>query len=167
MTTLPGKTTPEKAPAPARPALSLAIQLGDQVRALPTSRTQLRRWVASAIEHDARFTLRFVGEGEGRTLNLQYRGRDDATNVLTFTYGAPHEENEPIEADIVICMPVLEREARARGIAVVDHLAHLVVHGVLHASGHDHEHEEDAQRMEAREAAVLAKFRIADPYLDE
>jgi probable rRNA maturation factor len=150
-----------------RPTLSLTIQLGDRVRELPASRPQLRRWIAAAIECDARLTLRFVGQAEGRMLNRQYRGSDHATNVLTFTYDGPQAQGEPIEADIVICMPVLAREARARRIPLADHLAHLVIHGVLHASGHDHEHDEEARQMEAREAEVLAKFRIADPYLAE
>ena len=157
------------------PSLSLSIQLGDGVAELPASRAQLRRWVLAAIERDAALTLRFVGQAEGRMLNREYRGRDYATNVLTFAYedSAPGTETAargasggawPVEADIVVCMPVLVREARASRLPLADHLAHLVVHGVLHACGHDHEHDDEAQRMEAREAEVLARFRIADPY---
>ena len=160
--------TTEAGPPPKRRAtLSLAIQLGDGVRELPASRPQLRRWAAAAIDQDARLTLRFVGMAEGRMLNLQYRGRDYATNVLTFAYEDLHPEGEAIEADIVICLPVLAREARARRIALTDHLAHLLVHGVLHACGHDHEQDDEARCMEAQEARILARFRIADPYLDE
>ena len=156
-----------------RPALSLSIQLGDGIAALPASRAQLRRWVAAAIEADAALTLRFVGQAEGRMLNREYRGRDYATNVLTFAYdlpagpaaAAPPSERAPaVQADIVICVPVLEREARERRIPLAHHLGHLVVHGVLHACGHDHEHDEEARDMEAREITLLARFRIPDPY---
>jgi probable rRNA maturation factor len=159
------RTSPAaKSPAPAR--LSLAIQLGDEVEQLPVSRDQLRRWVTAALESDARLALRFVGEQEGRTLNHQYRGRDYATNVLTFAYdeGAGMDEDSATEADIVICLPVLEREAQAGKIPLAHHLAHLVVHGVLHAFGHDHEDPSEAEAMEARETAILARFRLPDPY---
>lgn len=149
------------APAAAKPSLSLSIQLGDGVRALPASRAQLRRWVAAAIDTDATLTLRFVGEREGRALNTRYRHRDYATNVLTFAY--PGEDGRAI-ADIVVCMPVVLREARAQRKAPLAHLAHLVIHGVLHACGHDHERPAQAERMEAAEVALLARFRIADPY---
>jgi probable rRNA maturation factor len=156
-----------------RPSLSLSIQLGDGVAALPASRDQLRRWASAAIEADATLTLRFVGQAEGRMLNREYRGRDYATNVLTFAYDAPAGAaaitpgagGEPtVQADIVICVPVLEREARDRRIPLAHHLGHLVVHGVLHACGHDHEHDDEAREMEARETALLARFRIPDPY---
>ena len=156
-----------------RPALSLSIQLGDGVAALPASRAQLRRWAAAAIDADAALTLRFVGQAEGRMLNREYRGRDYATNVLTFAYdlpsgpaaATPHAGEAPaVQADIVICVPVLEREARERRIPLAHHLGHLVVHGVLHACGLDHEHEAEAREMEARETALLARFRIPDPY---
>jgi len=164
-----GKTERHALSTP-RPALSLSIQLGEGVAALPASRAQLRRWAAAAIEADATLTLRFVGQTEGRMLNREYRGRDYATNVLTFAYdtaagaaagaaGAP-----PVQADIVICVPVLAREARERRIPLAHHLGHLVVHGVLHACGHDHEHDDEAREMETRETALLARFGIPDPY---
>jgi probable rRNA maturation factor len=149
-----------------RPRLSLAIQFGDEVQALPVSRDQLRRWVAAAIPGDAALALRFVGQDEGRSLNREYRGRDYATNVLTFAYDRPAGQGDdaPVEADIVICLPVLEQEAQASGIPLAHHLAHLVVHGVLHAFGHDHEHEAEASLMESRETAILARFGVPDPY---
>jgi len=168
-----------EAARPLRPRLSLTIQLGERVAQLPASREQLRRWVAAAIESDARLTLRFVGQAEARRLNREYRGRDYATNVLTFVYddlpsadaaadgmaGRVHGERcGPVAADIVICLPVLAREARAQRIPFDHHLAHLVVHGVLHACGHDHELDDEAQRMETRESALLARFRVPDPY---
>lgn len=162
-----------------RPKLSLSIQLGDGVATLPASRAQLRRWAAAAIDADAMLTLRFVGQAEGRMLNREYRGLDHPTNVLTFSYDQPADlpaapnGDHPggsagrhcvIQADIVICVPVLEREARERRIPLAHHLGHLVVHGVLHACGHDHERDDEAREMEALETALLARFRIPDPY---
>jgi probable rRNA maturation factor len=138
------------------------MQLGAGLRALPVSRDRLRRLALAALERDASLTVRFVGEAEGRELNRRYRGRDYATNVLTFPYDTPGR----IHADIVICVPVVRAEARAQRKRFDDHLAHLVVHGVLHAQGHEHEDEEEAQRMEATEVAILRRFRIADPYRD-
>lgn len=130
------------------------------------ARAQLRRWVAAAIERDCAFTLRLVDAREGRALNRAYRGRDYATNVLTFEYGQDGGD-DATHADIVICLPVAAREARAQRKAPRDHLAHLVVHGALHAQGWDHERgEQEAADMEARERAILARFRIADPYAE-
>lgn len=129
---------------------------------MPMTRDRLRRLALAALERDASLTVRFVGEAEGRELNRHYRGRDYATNVLTFPYDTPGR----LEADIVICVPVVRAEARAQRKRLDDHLAHLLVHGVLHAQGHDHEDEEQARRMEAAEVAILRRFRIADPYGD-
>jgi probable rRNA maturation factor len=125
--------------------LSLAIQFGARSGECPVDRSQLRRWAAAALGQDAALTLRFVGSAEGRTLNHEFRGRDYATNVLTFEY--PMMGEGPLEADIVICLPVLAKEARAQGKSLRDHLAHLVVHGTLHAQGMDHENDADAQAM--------------------
>ncbi|HEY0878551.1 MAG TPA: rRNA maturation RNase YbeY [Zeimonas sp.] len=143
-----------------RPRLSLSIQLGDGIDALPASRAQLRRWVAASIERDARFVLRFVGEHEGRALNSAYRARSYATNVLTFAY----DDSAHASADIVICLPVVQREAHEQRKPLPAHLAHLVVHGVLHASGYEHESESGAQRMQARESLLLHRFRLPDPW---
>ncbi|HVL58616.1 MAG TPA: rRNA maturation RNase YbeY [Burkholderiaceae bacterium] len=150
--------------ATAEPRFSLSIQHADDAGACPVERPQLRRWVRAALHDEPAappmsLTLRFVGEAEARALNSRYRGRDYATNVLTFPYDAG-------SADIVLCLPVLEREARAQRKRPADHLAHLVVHGVLHALGYDHERGADARRMQQRETAVLRRFRIADPYAD-
>lgn len=144
-----------------RPKLSLSLQLGDEVDALPAPRAQLRRWVAAALESDAQIVLRFVGEREGRTLNSAYRGRDYATNVLTFAYD---DGAECVRADIVVCLPVVLREAREQRKPVHAHLAHLVAHGVLHASGYEHETDRGAQRMQRRESELLARFRLPDPW---
>lgn len=148
---------------PAAPRLALSIQLETDSRNCPADRPQLRRWARAALYRDATLSLRLVDEAEARSLNAQFRGRDYATNVLTFAY----DENPtlgPVEADIVICLPVVASEARNQRKRLRDHLAHLVVHGVLHAQGMDHENEADALEMEARETAVLRRFGIADPY---
>ena len=107
-------------------------------------------------------TLRFVDEAEGRELNREFRGRDYATNVLTFAY-----ETAPdgVSADLVICVPVLVREARDQAKPLLAHACHLVMHGCLHAAGHDHEDTDEAAAMEAIEIALLARHRIPNPYL--
>jgi probable rRNA maturation factor len=108
--------------------------------------------------------LRFVDESEGRTLNRDYREKDYATNVLTFAYG--ETEDAIVQADIVFCVDVLMREAAERRISSAQHTAHLVVHGVLHAQGYDHEVEDDAEEMEKFETEILAGLGIPDPYAD-
>ncbi len=109
-------------------------------------------------------TIRFVDEDEGRSLNRGFRGKDHATNVLTFVLGDDATNATRVEADIVICMPVVEAEARAQDKPVFVHCAHLVVHGTLHACGFDHETEAEAEAMEQIERGVLARFGITDPY---
>jgi len=152
--------TPLQTPSPAcERRLSLSVQTGDSAGVWPVDRSQLRRWVRAALQDDAELTLRLVGRREGRALNLTWRGKDYATNVLTFAYGGA-----PLQADIVLCLPVLKSEARAQRKSLRAHLAHLVMHGVLHAQGHDHETDAEARRMEALETRLLARFRIADPY---
>lgn len=141
-----------------RPRLRLSIQGEAPFAALP-SRATLRRWIQLALERDATLVLRFVTTAEARRLNRDFRGKDYATNVLTFDY-----MEKPVRADIVICVPVVRREARAQQKALRDHLAHLVVHGVLHAQGHDHATQGQAQRMEGRERRLLARLGISDPY---
>ncbi|MGE0310017.1 MAG: rRNA maturation RNase YbeY [Lautropia sp.] len=149
-----------RAESGARHALSLAIQIDDDAGELPADRARIRRWARAALGHDARLLLRFVGRREARALNARYRQRDKPTNVLTFCYAlAP-----VVEADIVICLGVVRDEAARARIPVAEHLAHLVVHGVLHAQGHDHEDDDAAERMERLEARILQRFRIADPY---
>ena len=138
-------------------ALELSIQCAAPVTACPVDRRRIRRWAQGALQRDAQLTIRFVGSREARALNGAYRGRDYATNVLTFSYD--HDS-----ADIVICVPVVEREARAQRKPFDHHLAHLVIHGVLHAQGFDHEQDDDAARMESLEIDLLRRFRIPDPY---
>jgi probable rRNA maturation factor len=120
----------------------------------------VRRWVRAALEGDAAVTVRFVGSIEGRALNAEYRGKDYATNVLTFVY----DDESPRAGDVVLCAPVVRKEADAQGKPLAAHYAHLVVHGMLHLQGHDHERAADAAIMEARETAILATLGIPDPY---
>jgi len=151
------------------PRLSLSIQSGSAALSLPVSRQRLRRWVTLALQTDARLTLRFVDSREGRSLNAGYRGRDYATNVLTFNYPPSQQPSgtSTCLADIVICLPVVRREAREQRKPLEHHLAHLVIHGVLHAQGFEHEHAAQATAMEALETALLRRLRIPDPYASE
>ena len=141
-------------------ALQLAVQGRARFAGLP-ARSTLARWIGLALERDAEITLRFVGAAEGRRLNRDYRGKDYATNVLTFDYASA----PAIHADIVLCVPVIRREAREQRKKYRDHLAHLVVHGVLHAHGYDHDRAASARRMEGLEAAILSRLGLPDPYL--
>lgn len=141
---------------------SLAVQFASDADNLP-SREQIRRWVAAALEHAAEITVRIVDAEEAQTLNQDYRDKDYVPNVLTFEYG----EIAPgiLGGDVVICAPVVEREAREQGKPLQHHYAHMTVHGVLHLQGYDHIDPADADIMESREAVILRRFRIPNPYL--
>jgi probable rRNA maturation factor len=146
------------------PRLSLSVQLAAPGHSVP-SRQRLRAWAGAALERDAQVTLRVVHEGEGRRLNRDYRGRDYATNVLTFAYsdaGAP--ASGPASGDIVLCAPVVEAEAGEQGKAVEAHYAHMLVHGMLHLQGYDHERDDEAAAMEARETQIVMQLGYPDPY---
>jgi len=150
---------PRRKPSPA-PDLLLAIQYGVRAARLP-SRAKFRRWARAALaRRKAIITLRIVGAREARRLNRVFRGRDYATNVLSFAY----RDQRPLEGDIAICAPVLAREARELGVSCEAHFAHLTVHGVLHLQGHDHMRRSEALRMERLEARILARLGYADPY---
>ena len=136
----------------------MKVQRASRAAHIPSDRT-LRAWARAALAQEAEVTVRYVAEAEGRRLNREYRGRDYATNVLTFVYGA-----KPLAGDIVICAPVVAREAREQRKDVRAHHAHLLVHGLLHLQGLDHERERDAVRMERRERAILATLGFDDPY---
>ena len=138
--------------------MSLTVQRASRAVHIPSD-ARLHRWAKAALTRSAEVTLRYVAEKEGRRLNREYRGRDYATNVLTFIY-----EARPLAGDIVICAPVVAREARDQGKELSAHHAHLLVHGLLHLQGYDHEHDRDAARMERRERSILARLGFGDPY---
>ena len=145
--------------------LQLSLQLGDipnkarHRAALP--RHAVTRAIRHALDLDAEITVRIVGEEEGRALNKAYRQKDYATNVLTFDYA----QAPVVMADLVLCAPVVAREAKEQGKTLAAHYAHLLVHGTLHAQGWDHETSEaDAEEMEAREVEILAGLGLKNPY---
>lgn len=140
--------------------LSLSVQYASNSKKLPT-RQQFRRWVKVALEQDVQIALRIVDGIEGRALNLNYRNKDYATNVLTFVY----DDANPLYADVVICAPVVAREAKEQSKDLLAHYAHLIIHAALHLQGYDHEKKRDAEKMEARETALMLKLRYPAPYL--
>ena len=147
-----------------RPALSLSLQFARDERprahraVLP--RHRVMRWIRAALEAPAEITVRIVGSDEACALNRDFRGKDYATNVLTFDYShAPL-----VHADLVLCADVVEAEARAQSRTLEAHYAHLLIHGTLHAQGHDHERDDEAERMEARESELMQSLGFADPY---
>lgn len=183
--------------------LELSVQraIGAANRARAPRAELIRRWAEAALQRDAEVTVRLVGEAEGRRLNRDYRGKDYATNVLTFVYhevgvvggldADPHESGDenaddedpdehdaegiddgefgrhatgPLAGDLVLCVPVVAHEAAAQGKPLEAHFAHLVVHGMLHLQGYDHERTDDAQEMERLETAILASLGYPDPY---
>ena len=142
------------------PALQLSLQFADAAHRQHLPRHHVARWVRAALLHPGQMTVRIVGAEEGRTLNREYRQQDHATNVLTFDY-----QHAPIVmADLILCAPVIAKEARTQRITLPAHYAHLLVHGTLHAQGFDHEDEAGAATMEARESEVLLALGFADPY---
>jgi probable rRNA maturation factor len=141
------------------PRLSLAIQSTVDSADIP-KRAALARIASAALERNADVTFRFVDGREGRALNRRYRGRDYATNVLTFVY----DDGVSLTGDIVLCAPVIAKEARQQRKTLRAHYAHLVIHGMLHLQGYDHERDGDAARMEAREIALLRDLGFANPY---
>ncbi|HSC93758.1 MAG TPA: rRNA maturation RNase YbeY [Burkholderiales bacterium] len=141
------------------PRLELTVQYATHARGLP-SRARLKRWARAALERDARVTVRIVGAGEARALNRNFRGKDRPTNVLTFVM----RSRPRLEGDIALCAPVIQREARARGTSTAAHYAHLLVHGVLHLQGYDHETTREARLMERRESRVVESLGFPDPY---
>jgi probable rRNA maturation factor len=145
---------------PATPArLSLSVQYAVRESSLPT-RTEVRKWVRATRPGAAEVTVRFVDAEEGRALNAQYRGKDYATNVLTF----PYAREPALSGDLVLCLPVVLREAVEQGKAADAHFAHLVVHGMLHLQGYDHETGAEARIMEQMERDILDRLGYPDPY---
>jgi probable rRNA maturation factor len=152
----------------AKPPLSLSLQFADPRHRDHLPRHKVARWVRAALDAPGEITVRIVGEEEGRALNAEYRGKDYATNVLTFAYneGAEIADDEPTQADIVLCTDVLQREAIDQKKTVEEHAAHLVVHGVLHAQGFDHETDEEAEEMEQLERDIMEALGYPDPYAE-
>jgi probable rRNA maturation factor len=144
-----------------QPTLSMEVQYASEIAGLPTI-SQFKRWARNTIRVDSEITLRIVDEAEGRELNKAYRQKDYATNVLTFQLA----EEPFIMADIVICAPVVAKEAKDQGKKLEAHFAHLTAHGVLHAHGYDHEVAAQADLMESVETEILTKLGYADPYAD-
>jgi probable rRNA maturation factor len=152
---MPGRNAP--------PPLQLSLQMPDGRHRALLPRHRVARWIRAALEAPAQITVRVVGEDEARQLNRGYRGKDYATNVLTFDYA----RTPLIQADLVLCAAVVEREAAGAGTTPQAHYAHLLVHGVLHAQGYDHEASASAaaaEAMEARESALMRALGFADPY---
>ena len=143
-----------------KPTLSLSLQFADKRHRDLLPRHKVARWLKAALESDAELTVRLVDAEEGQALNRDYRQKDYATNVLTFDY-----TQEPVVmADLILCAPVIEREAQEQNKALVAHYAHMLVHGTLHAQGLDHLEDDEAQAMEQREREILAALGFDDPY---
>jgi probable rRNA maturation factor len=146
------------------PELTLSLQFSSVAKAeqhraaLP--RHRVKKWIRHALQADAEITVRIVDSEEGQALNRDYRKKDYATNVLTFDY-----TQEPIvSADLVLCAPVVAKEAKEQKKTLEAHYAHLIVHGTLHAQGWDHDEDEDAQVMELRESEIMARLGFKNPY---
>ncbi len=153
----------DRRPATAR--VRVDVQIASRQPGIP-ARSALRRWASAALEGvaESELVIRVIDEAEACELNSRYRGRDHATNVLSFPFDAPPGLDLPLLGDLAICAPVVAREAAEQGKAADAHWAHVVIHGVLHLQGYDHVDEADALRMEALERRLLAKFGYPDPY---
>lgn len=144
-----------------KPGLRLSLQMPDGSHREVLQRHRVARWVRAALSAPAEITVRIVGEAEGRRLNREFRRKDYATDVLTFDYAT----SPIVHADLVLCAPVVARDASANGRDLQAHYAHLLVHGTLHAQGHDHETSaRDAKAMEALESQILTDLGFADPW---
>lgn len=183
-------STTKKTAKPTRHKLDLSIQFADKRHKALLPRALLRQWAMATLEGPMIVTLRFVDSAESQQLNHDYRGKDYATNVLTFAYTAEALEELGSEsnysgendsaslidsdpnslvysADIVICSPVIETEAIEQGKTLLAHYAHMLVHGMLHAQGYDHDDDTEADEMETREAEILLTIGFTDPYATE
>ena len=139
---------------------SITIQRASRLRGIPNDRA-FKAWIAAALPKDAELTLRIVNAAEGRNLNSAFRGKDYATNVLTFDYA----QAPMVMADLVLCAPVVAAEAKEQGKSLQEHYAHLLIHGALHAQGYDHEtSEKDAIGMETLEMFIMAALGLPCPY---
>ena len=143
-----------------RPELTLSLQQPDGRHRGVLARHRVARWIRAALEAPAEITVRIVDADAGRALNRAFRASDHATNVLTFDY----QRAPVVVADLVLCAPVVAREAREQRKSLDAHYAHLLVHGILHAQGYEHARAADARAMESRETALLRALGFADPY---
>ena len=125
------------------------------------SQAAIKKWVKAVVGLNGLITLRFVNAAEGKKLNFAFRNKDYATNVLTFPYEL---SNKTLTADIIFCLPVIQKEAAEQNKTVKAHLAHLIIHGCLHAQGLDHESDQEAKKMEVKEIALLTSMGFANPY---
>jgi probable rRNA maturation factor len=128
------------------------------------STTLIKKWVKATTGHSGLLTLRFVNATEGQKLNFAFRKKDYATNVLTFPYEL---SKNSLSADIIFCLPVIQKEVKEQNKSLKDHLAHLIVHGCLHAQAYDHKIKKDAEKMEALEIKILHQLGFTNPYLDQ
>ncbi len=144
--------------------IGLDIQIVSRLPNIPDARA-FRKWIAAALDRDAELALRIVNAAEGRNLNSAFRGKDYATNVLTFVYHEGKTRATPLLGDIILCAPVVAREAREQGKPLKAHYAHMTIHGALHLAGYDHEKAREAGIMEAREVKLLAALGYPNPYL--
>ena len=141
----------------------------EQESGLPTAE-QIEQWATAAVQpqsDEVEMTVRIVDEVESHDLNLNYRGKDRPTNVLSFPFECPDEVELPLLGDLVICRQVVEREAQEQDKPVMAHWAHMVVHGSLHLLGYDHIEDDEAEEMESLETQIMTGLGFADPYLSE
>ena len=141
----------------------------EQETGLPTVE-QIEQWATAAVQpqsDEVEMTVRIVDEAESHELNLNYRGKDRPTNVLSFPFECPDEVELPLLGDLVICRQVVEREAQEQDKPVMAHWAHMVVHGSLHLLGYDHIEDDEAEEMESLETQIMTRLGFADPYLSE
>jgi probable rRNA maturation factor len=141
----------------ASPAIEAAL-------AAQASANLIKKWVKAACPLNGQLTLRFVNAAEGKKLNFAFRKKDYATNVLTFPYEL---SKNSLSADIIFCLPVIQKEVKEQNKSLKDHLAHLIVHGCLHAQAYDHKIKKDAEKMEALEIKILHQLGFTNPYLDQ
>ena len=157
-------------PAQSKPAQKLTLDIQCASPALEkslssiASTTLIKQWVKEAAKRSGLVTLRFVNQAEGKKLNFAFRNIDKPTNVLTFPYELT---THSLVTDIVFCLPVLQKEAREQGKTAKAHLAHLIIHGCLHAQGHDHEIDKEAQKMESLEIKILKNLGFTNPYIPQ
>ena len=149
--------------------LELEIQPASEIEELPTQE-DFMLWVRAALfncKEQVELVIRIVDEAESRQLNKDYRGKDRPTNVLSFPFAAPLEVASPLLGDLVICAPVVTKEARQQDKTELAHWAHMVVHGVLHLQGYDHQTDDEAEQMEGLERTILQRLHFPDPYHEE